>query len=88
MHETAFRAKVLADGFAEPVSREWAADTVNEVHTHDFAAAILVLDGEITVTYEGRSETCRAGDTFMLDAGIEHVETVGEAGVRFLAARR
>ena len=56
------------------------------MHTHDYGATILVLEGELTVTYEdGSTTTCRAGDSNSLAAGIPHAEAVGPQGVRFIA---
>jgi quercetin dioxygenase-like cupin family protein len=65
-----------------------AAGTVNDTHSHDFDAALLVLSGNITVTTEQGTTTCRAGDTFELDNGIPHTEHIGPDGVRFLVGRR
>jgi quercetin dioxygenase-like cupin family protein len=87
MDETAFRAEQARRGRTEFHLRDWAPGTVNDTHTHDFAAAVLVLAGEITVETEAGTTTCRAGDTFALDAGVPHTERVGPDGVRFLSAR-
>lgn len=88
MQEAEYRARLAQGGYAEAQRIEWAANTVNDTHTHDFGAFLLVLDGEITVATADRTTTCRAGDTFALDAGIPHSETVGPAGVTFLSGRR
>jgi len=88
MDETTFRAEHEARGCRDFHVRDWAPGTINESHSHDFGAAILVLDGEITVETAAGTTTCRAGDTFSLDAGIAHAERVGPAGVRFLSAHR
>ncbi len=88
MDERSFKEKLARDGFGEAVLREWEAGTVNESHTHDFAASALVISGEITVTTDGGATTCKAGDSFALAAGIPHTETVGDDGVRFLVGRK
>jgi quercetin dioxygenase-like cupin family protein len=86
MDEATFKAKAQADGYTRFVERDWKAGTVNEMHTHDYGATILVLEGELTVTYEdGSATTCRTGDSNALAAGIAHAETVGPDGVRFIA---
>lgn len=89
MDEATFRARAEAEGYGNFVVRDWQVGTVNDMHTHDFSASILVLDGELTVTYEdGSTTTCRAGDSNSLAAGIPHAERVGPEGVRFLAGRK
>ena len=58
------------------------------MHTHDFGASVFILEGEITVTTEEKATTCRAGDTFALDAEVPHRETIGDQGVRLLIGKR
>ncbi len=89
MDESAYRAKVAAEGYGEVevITRE--PNHRNEPHTHDFGASVLVLEGEITVTVaDGDTTTCRAGDTFALGANIEHSEHIGPEGLRLLIARK
>ncbi len=89
MDEVSFKQAREAEGYSVFKVVRWDPDTVNAVHTHDFGAHILVLDGEITVvTEDGQSTICRAGDTFALNSGIPHAETVGPNGVKILSARK
>ncbi len=89
MDEASFRRERAAEGFEYFNLIDWPAGLVNDLHTHDFAAHVLVLAGEITVTQEnGQATTCRTGDTFALDGGIAHEETVGPAGAKILSARK
>ncbi len=88
MDEAQYRQQLAEQGYGEPSLVEWDAGTVNDTHSHEFSASILVLDGEITVTLADGTVTCGPGDTFALAAGIPHAETVGLEGVRFLAGRK
>jgi len=89
MDEQTFRDTAARDGYAEPVIVEWDADTFNDSHTHDFAARIFVLAGEMTVVCEdGDTRTCRTGDSNELAAEVRHSERIGPDGVRFLVARK
>jgi quercetin dioxygenase-like cupin family protein len=89
MDEQAFRKTLAEEGYAEGRVVEWGPNHFNDTHVHDFSAKVLVLDGEITVACEdGRTTTCRAGDTFQLAAGTPHLERIGAAGVRFLSGRK
>ncbi len=89
MDEATFKAQAEAEGYGGFAIRDWEPGMVNDMHTHDFSASILVLDGALTVTYEDGSEkTCRAGDCNALAAGIPHAEKVGPEGVRFISGRQ
>ena len=89
MDEASFKRDRTAEGYDNFNLIDWPAGQVNKMHTHDFGAHVLVLDGEITVTLEdGEQTTCRSGDTFALDGGIPHEESVGPDGVRILSARK
>ena len=89
MDESAYRAKMAAEGYGEVevITRE--PNYRNGLHSHDFGASVLVLEGEITVKVaDGDTTTCRVGDTFALGANIEHSEHVGPDGLRLLIARK
>lgn len=83
-----FRADVAERGYGDISEVEWPPGTVNESHTHEFAAALLVVEGAMSVSVDSRTVACAAGDRFSLDAGVPHAERVGPEGVRFLVARR
>lgn len=87
MNADAFRAKAARRGMGPVAETAWAPETVNPPHAHDFAAMLLMLDGEIEVTVGGRTHRCAAGDTFSLAAGVTHSERAGPRGARFLVAR-
>ncbi|MFP6707994.1 MAG: cupin domain-containing protein [Alphaproteobacteria bacterium] len=88
MDEAAFREQIKPGGYGKVSVSEYEAGYVKDTHAHDFGASVLVVDGEISVTLEDRVVTCRAGDTFSLEANISHAESVGTEGVRLLAARK
>jgi quercetin dioxygenase-like cupin family protein len=88
MDAATFETAARADGYAEVARREWEPNRVVPDHTHPFDARVLVLDGEVTLTMEGRSRTCRAGEVFEVAAGVVHSERYGPDGARFLSGRR
>ena len=88
MDEAKFREKMIQDGYGDVTVRNFAPSHCESTHTHEFGASVLVLNGKITITMEGRTVTCRAGDVFALDANVPHAEQVGGEGVRFLACRK
>lgn len=88
MDEAAFRKQLKENGYEDMGVKEMAANHSEPSHVHDFDVSILVLSGEMTAGLEGRDVTCRAGDTFSLDANTPHTEQIGAEGVRFLVGRR
>ncbi len=89
MNEQQFREEAAADGYTVGDVVALSADKFNDFHSHDFSAKLMILEGKITVTTEdGKATTCRANDTFQLDAGIKHTEQVGPEGVRILPSRK
>lgn len=87
MDRQTFEANLQRDGF-EVRENSLKPDTNNPEHEHPFDARLLVLDGEMTVEYDGQSKTCRAGDSFELPAYVTHSEVVGPNGVSYVAGRR
>jgi quercetin dioxygenase-like cupin family protein len=49
-------------------------------HRHENEQLGFVLSGEITMTVEGQSQTCRAGDTYTIPGGSPHQAVSGPEG--------
>ena len=88
MDQATFEAELRQQGYAEMVDRRMEANAVNPEHAHEFDARLLVLEGAMTITAEGRQRTYRAGETFAMTAGCRHTEQSGSDGARYLAGRR
>ena len=55
-------------------------------HSHEHTEQVMViLDGEVTMTVEDETRTLRAGDTVVVNRGLEH-ELHSERGCTFLEA--
>jgi quercetin dioxygenase-like cupin family protein len=55
-------------------------------HSHEHTEQVMViLDGEVTMTVEDETRTLRAGDTVVVNRGLEH-ELHSEGGCTFLEA--
>ncbi len=88
MDQTNFEKTLSDQGYDKAAIVDMEAGTVNDTHTHEFDAMLLVLSGGISVTTEQGTTTCAAGDTFSLASGTPHSEVVGDEGVRFLVGRK
>jgi quercetin dioxygenase-like cupin family protein len=53
-------------------------------HTHSMTTAHVILDGKITVTSEGTTETYKAGERFDVPAGTVHSARIGSNGCRYI----
>ena len=87
MDAAAFQKALRDDGY-EVVERAWEPNRVVPEHSHPFDARVMVLDGEVTLSWQGQSRTCRSGDVFTMAAGVPHTEAYGPSGARFLSGRR
>jgi quercetin dioxygenase-like cupin family protein len=55
-------------------------------HSHEHTEQVMViLDGEVTMTIEDETQTLRAGDTVVVNRGLEH-ELHSESGCTFIEA--
>ena len=55
-------------------------------HSHEHTEQVMyILEGEVTMTIEGQIRTLRAGDTVVVNRGLEH-ELHSEHGVTFMEA--
>jgi cupin 2 domain-containing protein len=57
-------------------------------HTHSTETAHVILDGEMTLTMDGRSLTCRVGDRVDVPAGAVHSARMGASGCRYLIGEK
>ena len=57
-------------------------------HTHPSVTAHIVLDGEVTVTSEGKTITYKAGDRFDVPAETLHTAQMGPKGCRYLIGEK
>jgi len=57
-------------------------------HTHSTVTAHIILEGEMTVTSQGNTETYRAGDRFDVPANAVHSARMGPQGCRYLIGEK
>jgi quercetin dioxygenase-like cupin family protein len=84
---TAFEAEITREGY-DMRETEVKPNERRDMHTHEFDARLLILDGTFILAYPDHEETFVAGDTCFVPAGIVHSENGGPEGARYIAARR
>ncbi len=88
MTEAQFRRQLQEQGYGEAQLLEFEPNSVKDMHTHDFSAFVLVLDGELTLVTEDGPATHRPGEACKLAAGTLHAEQTGAGGARILIGKK
>ncbi|WP_416899002.1 MAG: cupin domain-containing protein [Minwuia sp.] len=88
MDRATFEAELARDGFEAAGVKTLEPHCHNDAHAHDFEVRAMVIEGEITLTYDGKTETCRPGDVLTMAKGCEHTEDVGADGLKFVVGRK
>lgn len=83
-----FTATYVGQGYDGVSIREWAANTVSELHTHEFAVHAVVAQGEMWLTRENETQHLKIGDTFTMEPETLHSEKYGADGTIYWAARK
>lgn len=83
-----YAAAARARGYEQVLEREWPPGTVLDTHTHPFAAAALVVRGEMWLTVGEETRHLRPGQTFELDREVPHAERYGAEGAAYWVGRR
>jgi quercetin dioxygenase-like cupin family protein len=78
------KKKLGAEGFTHIYLWEDGPGVYYPDHTHANETAHIVLEGEMTVTSEGRTQTYKAGDRFDVPANAIHSAKMGPRGCRYL----
>ncbi len=72
------------DGFSHIYTWQDGPKAFYPDHTHPGRTAHVILEGEMTVTSEARTETYQAGERFDVPAHSVHSARMGPSGCRFL----
>jgi ethanolamine utilization protein EutQ (cupin superfamily) len=88
MDNAAFSAALMQDGYNEISTKSQPALMENGAHSHPFDVRALMLEGELTLGFDGKTEVYRAGDVFTMQAGCQHTEKFGPQGATYLVGRR
>jgi len=87
MDRQTFEAELKREGY-DVLTSTTAAAKVNPEHSHPFDVKALVLKGAITLTWNGRSQTFKPGETFAMARGCPHFESYDAKGAVILLGRK
>ncbi len=59
-----------------------------QLHSEGFETAHIILEGEMTLTVDGRSTTYGPGERCDVPAGTVHAAHMGPAGCRYLIGEK
>ena len=85
MTEDEFRGILRDRGYEDLRETEYGPGSENDLHTHEFSALLMVLEGEFILIREEGAETFTVGQTCEVPAGTVHAERTGAVGARVLA---
>ena len=88
MNEKELEEKLKSEGFSGIFIHTDRPGAYYPDHTHHGITAHIVLDGEITVTSEGKTETFAPGQRFDVPAGAVHSAEVGPSGCRYMIGEK
>ena len=76
--------RLHAEGFKRTYVWEDPPLTQYPDHTHDVLTALVILEGEISVTIEGKTRTYKPGDRFDVSPETVHSARMGPQGCRYI----
>ncbi len=85
MTEGDFRELLAAQGYNEIRETAYEPGSENELHTHEFSALLMVLEGEFVLVGEQGVERFGAGEMCDVPAGTVHAERTDASPARVLA---
>ncbi len=88
MNEKELEKKLRDEGFSWIFIHRDRPGAYYSDHTHSGITTHLVLEGEITVTSEGRTDKYGPGDRFDVPADTVHSAKIGSAGCRYMIGEK
>ena len=80
--------QLRAEGFTHTYVWQDGPGAYYPEHTHSTVTAHVVLEGEVTVISEGKTQTYRDGDRIDIPAQTLHAATMGPKGCRYIIGEK
>ncbi|HEY6984150.1 cupin domain-containing protein [Reyranella sp.] len=87
MDRQTFETELKREGY-EVRTNTTPGAKVNPEHSHPFDVKAMVLEGALTLTWNGKTRTFKPGDTFGMARGCPHFESYGPDGAVILFGRK
>ncbi|MGH9690513.1 MAG: cupin domain-containing protein [Candidatus Acidiferrales bacterium] len=82
------RKQLEAEGFSHTFFWQDEPNAFYPDHTHAGLTAHIILDGEMTLTMNGESQTYRAGERCDVPKDAVHSARMGAGGCRYLVGEK
>jgi len=86
--EKDYRNQLEAEGFSRTFVWQDSPNAFYSDHTHAGLTAHIILDGQMTLTTDGKSQTYRAGERRDVEAGAVHSARMGAQGCRYIVGEK
>jgi quercetin dioxygenase-like cupin family protein len=87
-NESELRKKLEAEGFSHIFVWQDGPRAFYPDHTHADLTAHIILDGEMTLAMNGKSQTYHTGDRCDVPAGSTHSAQMGPQGCRYIVGEK
>jgi len=88
MNEKEWENKLRAEGFRNVYIWQDGPNVFYPDHTHPRLTAHIILEGAMTATSEGKTETLGTGQRFDVPANTAHSAKMGPQGCRYLIGEK
>ena len=88
MNPADLERQLRADGFTHTYVWEDGPGVSYPDHTHPTETAHIILEGEMTVTCVGRTQTYKPGERFDVPVHTVHSAKMGPEGCRYLIGEK
>ncbi len=88
MNEHSRSEELHQEGFTHTYVWEDGPNALYSEHAHPPETAHIILEGEVTLTMVGKSQTYHAGDRCEVPARAIHSAKMGSRGCRYLIGER
>ena len=88
MAEKELEEKLRREGFSGIFVHRDSPNAYYLDHTHSGITAHIILEGNITVTSEGKTTTFEPGQRFDVPAGEVHSAKIGPMGCRYMIGEK
>lgn len=88
MNEKEWQKKLREEGFVHTFVWQDGPNVHYPDHTHVATTAHIILEGEMAVTSEEKTQRLKAGDRFDVPANTVHSATMGPQGCKYIVGEK